>query len=164
MRHVTLLKYYTSRYFIKILYVTLLYQNIIRHVTLQIPISTLSAVSTLLQSTRPITQRPLFPLLTNNRLQTPAPVSAPVFTAQGVFLGRRTIGARVAELRPAADGSSFKIWSTVHICKYIWYLTHPKAELYLICHLLALLGAHHILHFRGIRVNMCEKMCCVRVF
>ena len=34
MRHVTLLKYYTSRYFIKILYVTLLYQNIIRHVTL----------------------------------------------------------------------------------------------------------------------------------
>jgi len=29
-----------------------------------------------------------------------------------------------------------------------------NAELNLICHLLALLGAHHILHVSGIRVNL----------
>jgi hypothetical protein len=81
----------------------------IHHVTFQIPISTLSAVSSLLQSTRPIMQRPLFQLHTNNRVQTPAPVSAPAFAAQGVFFGRQTVGARVAKLTPAADGSSFKI-------------------------------------------------------
>ena len=29
-----------------------------------------------------------------------------------------------------------------------------NAELYPICHLLALLGAHHILHVSGVRVNV----------
>ena len=99
------------------------------HVTLQIPISTLTAVSTLLQSTRPIMQRPLFQQYTNNLVQTPAPVTVPVFAAQGAFLGRQTFGARVAQLKPAADGSSFKIWSNVDICKYNWYLKCGKSLL-----------------------------------
>jgi hypothetical protein len=35
------------------------------------------------------------------------------------------------------------------------YLFNPlKAQLNPICHLLALLGAHHILHISGIRVNI----------
>jgi hypothetical protein len=34
-----------------------------------------------------------------------------------------------------------------------------NAELSLICHLLALLGAHHILHVSRIRVNMAVQFC-----
>jgi hypothetical protein len=34
------------------------------------------------------------------------------------------------------------------------YINPLKAELNPICHLLALLGAHHILHFSGLRVNI----------
>jgi hypothetical protein len=33
-----------------------------------------------------------------------------------------------------------------------------NAELHPICHLLALLGAHHILHVSRIRVNLCCKV------
>jgi len=43
----------------------------------------------------------------------------------------------------------------------VFRLFNPsKAELNPICHLLALLGAHHILHVSGVRVNMgkgCES-------
>jgi hypothetical protein len=34
-----------------------------------------------------------------------------------------------------------------------------NAELNLICHLLALLGAHHILHISRIRVNVKQRQC-----
>ncbi|KDR19838.1 hypothetical protein L798_05904 [Zootermopsis nevadensis] len=72
----------------------------------QIPIATLTAVSSLLQSTRPI-----FPSATNNQGQTAAPATAPasVFAGHGAFHRRQTLAARVAQVNPAADGSSFKI-------------------------------------------------------
>jgi len=40
----------------------------------------------------------------------------------------------------------------VNCCGY--YLNPLNAELNPICHLLALLGAHHILHISRIRVNL----------
>ena len=39
------------------------------------------------------------------------------------------------------------------------YINPLNAELNPICHLLALLGAHHILHVSRIRVNNCPKRC-----
>jgi len=42
-------------------------------------------------------------------------------------------------------------------CRYgfkLFAINPSNAELNLICHLLALLGAHHILHVRRIRVNL----------
>ena len=42
-----------------------------------------------------------------------------------------------------------------HVAKFIVLIINPlNAELNPICHLLALLGAHHILHVSGIRVNI----------
>ena len=52
------------------------------------------------------------------------------------------------------------IWSDVTTTRYLkWYyydalFNHFKAELNPICHLLALLGAHHFLHVSSIRVNL----------
>jgi len=40
-------------------------------------------------------------------------------------------------------------------------INHLNAELDPICHLLALLGAHHILHVSGIRVKYCVCVVCV---
>jgi len=40
---------------------------------------------------------------------------------------------------------------------YTVIIEHFNPELNPICHLLALLGAHHILHFSRIRVNMESK-------
>jgi len=41
----------------------------------------------------------------------------------------------------------------------IWYYVKPlNTEFNPICHLLALLGAHHILHVSRIRVNFVDKM------
>jgi len=37
----------------------------------------------------------------------------------------------------------------------LWFVNPLNAELNPICHLLELLGAHHILHFSRIRVNNC---------
>jgi hypothetical protein len=53
-----------------------------------------------------------------------------------------------------------KIWLSLHECPVDSYLFNPlNGELNPICHLLALLGAHHILHVSGIRVNivMCRS-------
>jgi len=42
--------------------------------------------------------------------------------------------------------------------KKLWYVFNPlNAELNPICHLLALLGVHHIFHVSGLRVKEC---CC----
>jgi hypothetical protein len=53
---------------------------------------------------------------------------------------------------------NFKIHTTltVRLCRFIWsaYFKPLNAELKHICHLLALLGAHHILHVSRIRVNV----------
>ena len=38
-----------------------------------------------------------------------------------------------------------------------WYVNPLNAVLNPICHLLALLGAHHIFHVSGLRVNRCVK-------
>jgi hypothetical protein len=40
------------------------------------------------------------------------------------------------------------------MCYKIVFINPVNAELYPICHLLALLGAHHIFHFSGLRVNL----------
>jgi hypothetical protein len=42
--------------------------------------------------------------------------------------------------------------------KGIWWINPLKAELSPICHLLALLGAHPILHVSGIKVNLIHNM------
>jgi len=41
---------------------------------------------------------------------------------------------------------------------YVYAINPLNAELNSICHLLALLGAHHILHVSRIRVNMSSKI------
>jgi hypothetical protein len=53
-----------------------------------------------------------------------------------------------------------KFFETLHLCSVLTYsvvreLLNPlNAELNPICHLLALLGAHHIFHVSGLRVNL----------
>ena len=39
------------------------------------------------------------------------------------------------------------------VCAFCWYINPLNAELIPICHLLTLLGAHHILHVSRIRVK-----------
>ncbi|XP_069697370.1 uncharacterized protein [Periplaneta americana] len=77
----------------------------------QIPITTLNAVSALLQSTRPI-QRPIRPYQTQaSPVQAAPPAPVQGFAGHHGFSARGspTRGARVAQVSPAADGSSFKI-------------------------------------------------------
>jgi hypothetical protein len=60
----------------------------------------------------------------------------------------------------ASEGHIHTTWSSKQcdrcVCRLIvMYILNPlKAELSPICHLLALLGAHHILHVSRIRVNV----------
>ena len=46
-----------------------------------------------------------------------------------------------------------------HVASRLYKVNPLNAELNPICHMLALLGAHHILHISRIRVNM-EAECC----
>jgi len=52
------------------------------------------------------------------------------------------------------------------ICTYMAYINPLNAELNPICHLLALLGAHHIFHVSRVRVNTrchtCKFMCSIK--
>jgi hypothetical protein len=48
-----------------------------------------------------------------------------------------------------------KIYMTIF--EDVYEFNPVNAELNPICHLLALLGAHHILHFSGLRVNVQGK-------
>jgi hypothetical protein len=50
------------------------------------------------------------------------------------------------------------------LCFHNIYLNPLYAELNLICHLLALLGAHHILHVSRIRVNLDVYTFCILFF
>jgi hypothetical protein len=119
-------------------------------------------------------------LITNNNIPVaPAITSINKSSYPGIyfifcFLLRHTPVCRYYHIRQCACFLFF-------VCNYIWYICHKfaicvyplfltllllllpvllvalnllKAELNPICHLLALLGAHHIFHFSGLRVNM----------
>ena len=45
------------------------------------------------------------------------------------------------------------------MCVSLFYLKHLNAELNPICHLLALFGAHHILHVSRMRVKALKYFC-----
>jgi hypothetical protein len=47
----------------------------------------------------------------------------------------------------------------IYLCQTEYIFIPLKAELNSICHLLTLLGAHHILHVSRIRVNSILQMC-----
>ena len=51
------------------------------------------------------------------------------------------------------SSQNFYVLLTVHLSIFISVINPLNAELNPMCHLLALLGAHHILHVSGIRVN-----------
>ena len=58
-------------------------------------------------------------------------------------------------------GLFFDVLLTVHISIFSSVINPLNAELNSICHLLALLGTHHILHISRIRVNQldAQKFC-----
>jgi len=76
-----------------------------------------------------------------------------------------TIGNRTRYL-PACSavpqttsGTLSELAKRIHTCTaQCTYFNPLNAELNLICHLLALLGAHHILHISGIRVKQYEQL------
>jgi len=61
---------------------------------------------------------------------------------------------RYAILRVQINQNGFKLNGTHHLSIFADDINPLKADLNPICHLLALLGAHPILHISGIRVNI----------
>jgi len=61
-----------------------------------------------------------------------------------------------SDLTAKDDRQFFDILLTVHLSIFILVINSLKAKLNPICHLLALLEAHHIFHFSGLRVNQLD--------
>jgi len=75
------------------------------------------------------------------------------FTVHCTQTGRVVSNSLVAVLLISEMHRDCMVYSFSYQTKYLLKVNPLNAELHPICHLLALLGAHHIFHVSGLRVN-----------